>query len=122
MVRRPSHQVSGDPIYQPDPVHLRQRTNALDDGRDDASTEPDDGDDQLTVPSRPRPSRRITQGKPSVHWYDRALRFWRHHVRLAVPYVDCRDHYGECVCNVIALISPYVFEEQTRLRTEAMCL
>ena len=93
MFHRPPHQVSGDPIYRPEPVHL-QPTNAS--GEELAPTE-HGHDGEGSVNSRPRVSRIVTSGKVSEHWYDRVKKFWRHQVRVAVPHVDCRDHYGKSV-------------------------
>ena len=47
------------------------------------------------VDERPRRiSRIISSNMPQKHWYDPIKKVWRHHIRISVPHVDCRDHLG----------------------------
>lgn len=91
MEQRKSQEVSGDPVRkgqipEPEPAHLRDDTDS-DDERE--ATE------LRTVVQRPRLSRVLSAGLAPQHWYDPVWKFWRHHVRISVPHVDCRDHLGE---------------------------
>ncbi|KAK4629612.1 hypothetical protein CLAFUW4_07815 [Fulvia fulva] len=86
MEQRPSQQISGDAIRripEPEPVHI-----------------PDDGREAINLPQVAGPGSRHKNNPnpPSAdiaahqHWYDLVRKFWRNHVRLSVPHVDCRDH------------------------------
>lgn len=90
MDQRRSHEVSGDPVRdipEPEPAHLQADTDS-DDERE--ATE------LRTVTRRPGVYRILSPGSTQLRWYDPIKKFWRHHIRLSVPHVDCRDHLGEC--------------------------
>ncbi|EME44220.1 hypothetical protein DOTSEDRAFT_71901 [Dothistroma septosporum NZE10] len=82
MKPRSSQEVSGDitrSIPEPEPIHI-----------------PDDGREAIDLP-RVAPSELTHTNVPgsdtTTHNWDNAVqRFWRNHVRLSVPHVDCRDH------------------------------
>ncbi|KAK1072828.1 hypothetical protein LTR74_002343 [Friedmanniomyces endolithicus] len=77
-------------VPEPEQVHIR----------DDTSTVQDPPDDELEASElrspadqrKQRVSRIIASGSATSHWYDPVGRLWRHHIRLSVPHVDCRDH------------------------------
>lgn len=83
MQQRRSHEPSGDGnvIPEPEPAHL-----ANDHGSDDEREATELREGALPSERRPKPG----DGK----WYP-VRKWWREHVRLSVPSVDCRDHYGE---------------------------
>ncbi|KAK4499689.1 hypothetical protein PRZ48_010207 [Zasmidium cellare] len=85
MEQRNSQQVSGDPVRQipePEPAYLR----------DTDSDDEREATELRSVASRQRVSRVLSFELPQEHWYDPVRKFWRHHVRISVPHVDCRDH------------------------------
>ncbi|KAK0946417.1 hypothetical protein LTR29_002179 [Friedmanniomyces endolithicus] len=88
-------QSPGDPnttaaIPEPEQVHIRDGTSTVQDPPDDEleASELHSPADQR----KQRVSRIIASGSAPSHWYDPAGRLWRHHIRLSVPHVDCRDH------------------------------
>jgi hypothetical protein len=84
MERRRSSKPSGDGgvIPEPEPAHL-----ASDHGSDDEreATEMREG-------ARASSVRRVNPGEDM--WYP-VRKWWRENIRLSVPSVDCRDHYGQ---------------------------
>lgn len=88
MDQRHSQEVSGDPIPEPEPAHLSEPQSESEDSEREAT--------ELRSTSRPRHLRRIiSPGTRSQKWYEPFWKFWRHHVRVSVPHVDCRDHLGK---------------------------
>ncbi|KAK3636449.1 hypothetical protein LTR56_014236 [Elasticomyces elasticus] len=90
---RSSSQPSGDKakgIPEPEEAHIR----------DDASTLHDRPDDEREAfdlhtsgeRTKRRVSRVISPGNAMRAWHDPLRKLWRHHIRLSVPHVDCRDH------------------------------
>lgn len=87
-----------DPVTQPEPAHVRE-------SHESPRTAPDDSDDERereatelrTVRSQQRTkqqriSRVLSPDSSRLHWYDPVKKIWRHHIRISVPHVDCRDH------------------------------
>jgi hypothetical protein len=100
MEDRRADQPSGDPIPEPEPAHIVD---------DEQATQPDDEQEATelravsTAPhsaKRRKISRIISPDKSSIRWHDPFTRAWRHHIRLSVPHVDCRDHLGKSVTRV----------------------
>ncbi|KAK0367232.1 hypothetical protein LTR94_000229 [Friedmanniomyces endolithicus] len=79
-------------IPEPEQVHIRDDTSTAQDPPDD---EPEASELHSPADQRKqRVSRIIASGSATSHWYDPVGRLWRHHIRLSVPHVDCRDHLG----------------------------
>jgi hypothetical protein len=75
-------------LDEPQPAHVREEQYASDDELEATEL-------RRMASNKPRLSRVLTPGTPMVHWYDPMRRFWRHHIRISVPHVDCRDHLGK---------------------------
>ena len=69
-------------IPEPDPVHI-----------------PDDGREAIDLPrvatTESRQENISNSGTTAHDCHDPVRKFWRNHVRLSLPHVDCRDHLGE---------------------------
>lgn len=95
MEHRPANEASGDTstheasnrrkssIPEPEPAHFQ-------------SDSEDDDREATELRSTPRLSHILPseRAQREQHWYSPLEIFWRHHIRLSVPHVDCRDHLG----------------------------
>ncbi|KAF7195206.1 hypothetical protein HII31_03412 [Pseudocercospora fuligena] len=73
-----------DSIPEPEPAHIP-------DGIPDDEREAQELHEVATEP-RQRISRVLSPAIAQESWCGPLKKFWRHHVRIDVPHVDCRDH------------------------------
>ena len=93
MEDRPQDDIIGEAIREPEPAHVHDEDTESDSELEATELRPVtffENDPKR----RPRLSRVLTPEKPLIHWYDPMKKFWRHHIRISVPHVDCRDHLG----------------------------
>ncbi|KAK4565386.1 hypothetical protein LTR86_004003, partial [Recurvomyces mirabilis] len=92
---RRASQPSGDKhIPEPEPVHIRDHGDTIQNETDDDEREASElrTPAQLQATKQKRISRIISPGLPRTSWYGGVQKLWRHNIQIAVPHVDCRDH------------------------------
>lgn len=91
------------PIDEPEPAHIRGGQDHHDSDDEIEATELRSVSERGSKPRRL--SRIISPGKPKLHWHDPFRKLWRHHIRIAVPHVDCRDHLGKCAVRKVSTVA-----------------
>ncbi|KAI7487998.1 hypothetical protein KC351_g2251 [Hortaea werneckii] len=77
---------AAEPILEPpEAVHSRP-SNAEDESDEEREAT------ELHNVAEQRPARHVTTSPAGPQWQDDIKKLWRHHIRLSVPHIDCRDH------------------------------